>query len=59
MWGLDRLPEFNRTYHSTDAPWNAAEVAASLQFPQGLIFSFLLVTPFWTAVGIGLHLLIR
>lgn len=59
MWGLNRLPEFNRTYHSTEATWNAGEVAASLQFPQGLLFSFLLVTPFWTAVGIGLHLLTK
>ncbi len=59
MWGLNRLPEFNRTYHSNDAPWSAGEVAASLPFPQGLLFSFLLVTPFWTAVGIGVHLLTK
>jgi hypothetical protein len=58
MWGLDRLPEFNRAYHSTDATWTSAD-AASLQFPQGLLFSFLLVTPFWTAVGVAVHLLTK
>lgn len=59
MWDLTRLPEFNRAYHSNDATLNAADVAASLQFPQGLLFSFLLVTPFWTAVGIALHVLTK
>ncbi len=58
MWALDRLPEFNKIYHSNDAAWTASD-AASLTFAQGLLFSFLLVTPFWTAVGIGLHLLTR
>jgi len=59
MWALNRLPEFNRAYHSAEATWSSGDVAASLQFPQGLLFSFLLVTPFWTAVGIALHLLIK
>ncbi|MFZ0312105.1 MAG: hypothetical protein WAL85_05310 [Candidatus Korobacteraceae bacterium] len=58
MWALDRLPEFNRIYHTNDATWTASD-AASLKFAQGLLFSFLLVTPFWTAVGIGLHLLTK
>jgi hypothetical protein len=58
MWALNRLAEFNRAYHATDAMWTATD-AASLQFPQGLVFSVLLVTPFWTAVGIGLHLLTK
>jgi hypothetical protein len=58
MWALTRLTEFNRAYHSADATWTAADTA-SLQFPQGLLFSFLLVIPFWTAVGIGLHLLTK
>ena len=59
MWALNRLPEFNRAYHSTDATWTSADAAASLQFPQGLLFSFVLVTPFWTAVGVALHRLIK
>jgi len=59
MWALNRIPEFNRAYHASDVTWNAGEVAASLQFPQGLLFSFLLVTPFWTAVGIAVHLLTK
>ena len=58
MWALDRLPEFNKIYHSNDATWTPSD-AASLKFLQGLLVSFLLVTPFWTAVGIGLHLLTR
>jgi len=58
MWALNRLAEFNRAYHSTDATWTASD-AASLQFPQGLLFSFVLVTPFWTAVGVVVHLLTK
>jgi hypothetical protein len=58
MWALSRLAEFNRAYHSTDTTWSAVD-AASLEFPQGLLISFLLVTPFWTAVGILLHVLIK
>jgi hypothetical protein len=58
MWALDRLPEFNQIHRSHDATWTATD-AASLKFAQGVLFSFLLVTPFWTAVGIGLHLLTR
>jgi hypothetical protein len=58
MWALNRLMEFNQAYRSTDSTWTASD-AASLQFPQGLLFSFLLATPFWTAVGIGLHLLTK
>ena len=59
MWALNRLGEFNRAYHSADESWTANDAAASLQFPQGLLFSFVLVTPFWTAVGITLHLLTK
>jgi len=55
MWALTRLAEFNRAYHSSEAQWDPAEAAASLHFAQGLLFSFLLVTPFWTTVGILLH----
>jgi hypothetical protein len=58
MWGLEQLPEFHKIYHSNDTTWTASD-AASLKFAQGLFFSVLLVTPFWTAVGIGLHLLTR
>ena len=59
MWALNRLAEFDRAFHSNDESWTAKDAAASLQFPQGLLFSFLLVTPFWTAVGIAVHLLIK
>jgi hypothetical protein len=55
MWALHRLPEFNRAYHSADGTWAAGEVAASLHFPQGLLVSVLLVTPFWTTVGLVLY----
>ena len=55
MWALNRLAEFNRAYHATDATWTTADAAASLQFAHGLLVSFVLVTPFWTTVGIVLH----
>jgi hypothetical protein len=51
MWALTRLGEFHRAYHSAE-PWDASEVAASLEFAQGLMFSCLLVTPFWIAVAL-------
>jgi hypothetical protein len=59
MWDLLRLREFNRAYHSVDAAWDRSEAIASLQFAHGLMFSCLLVTPFWTAVGLLLHHLTR
>jgi len=59
MWALTRIAEFNRALHSADDEWNAAEGVADLQFPQGLLFSVLLVTPFWTAVGFAFHLLTK
>ena len=59
MLALTRLPEFNRAYHSSDLTWNSCDAAASLQLPQGLFVSFLLVTPFWTAVGLLLHALTK
>ncbi len=55
MFSLTRLPEFNRALHSTDLTWTRADAAASLQFSQGLLFSLLLVTPFWVMVGLVLH----
>jgi len=55
MFSLIRLPEFNRAYHSTDLTWSASDVAAGLQFSQGLLFSLVLVTPFWVTVGLLLH----
>lgn len=59
MLDFTRLPEFNRAYHAADLTWTPSEAAASLQFPQGLLFSFLLVTPFWVMVGLLLHVLTR
>jgi hypothetical protein len=59
MWALTRLGDFNRAYHSAEADWDRPDVLASLQFAQGLMFSCLLVTPFWTAVGLFLHHLTR
>ena len=59
MLALTRLPEFNRAYHSTDLTWTSSDAAASLQFPQGLLVSFLLVTPFWITVGLLLHALTK
>lgn len=58
MWALERLGEFNRAYHSAEVGWNG-DAAPSLQFAQGLLFSLLAVTPFWTTVGIVLHRLTR
>ncbi|HUI84228.1 MAG TPA: hypothetical protein VL240_08390 [Candidatus Binatia bacterium] len=55
MWALTRLAEFNRAFHASDATWSPQDCAASLQFPQGLLFSLLLVTPFWTVVGLVLY----
>jgi len=55
MLGLTRLGEFNRLYHEVDLTWDRAEAAANLPFAYGLMFSCLLVTPFWTAVGLLLH----
>jgi hypothetical protein len=55
MFSLTRLPEFNRALHSTDMTWTRADAAASLQFSQGLLFSLLLVMPFWVMVGVVLH----
>lgn len=51
MWALTRLGEFHRAYHAGE-PWDTSEVAAGLQFAHGLMFSCLLVTPFWTAVAL-------
>ncbi|HTV66057.1 MAG TPA: hypothetical protein VMD98_10650 [Bryocella sp.] len=59
MWAFGRLGEFNRAYHAADIAWDRSEALASLQFAQGLMLSCLLVTPFWTAVGIFLHHLTR
>jgi hypothetical protein len=58
MWSLARLPEFHRACHAANATWDAQD-AANLRFLQGLLFSFVAVTPFWAAVGIGLHLLTK
>ena len=55
MWALTRLSEFNMAFHSAETAWDLPEVAASLRFPQGLLVSFALVTPFWTAVGLIVH----
>ena len=59
MRSLTRLPEFNRAFHSADITWSPSDTAASLQFPQGLLFSLALVTPFWVTVGFVLHAVIR
>jgi hypothetical protein len=59
MLALTRLPEFNRAFHSADLTWSPNDAAASLEFPQGLLFSFLLVTPFWTMVGLLLRVLTK
>ncbi len=55
MFSLTRLPEFNRAYHATDLTWTSSDTAASFQFCQGLLFSLVLVTPFWVTVGLLLH----
>jgi len=55
MWALTRLTEFNKAYHSADAQWDPSDAAANLKFAEGLLISFLLVTPFWTTVGILVH----
>ncbi|MGC2108154.1 MAG: hypothetical protein WA655_01465 [Candidatus Korobacteraceae bacterium] len=59
MLALTRLPEFNRAFHSADVTWTPSDAAASLPFPQGLLFSLALVTPFWVTVGFVLHAVIR
>jgi hypothetical protein len=57
MWALTRLEQFDRAYRSPDLTWDPADSAISLQFPEGLLFAFLFVTPFWILVGFLLHLL--
>ena len=52
MWALTRLRQFHRAFHSADGSWNEAEAVAGLQFAEGLLFSCLLVTPFWLTVAI-------
>jgi hypothetical protein len=59
MWMVTRLAQFNRAFHSTDLSWRPSDAAAGLKFAEGLLLSFLLVTPFWTAVGVVLHRLTR
>ncbi len=55
MLGLTRIPEFYREYHSVETVWDRSEAAAQLPFAYGFMLSCLLVTPFWTAVGLFLH----
>ena len=52
MWALTRLRQFNRALHSSDGSWNEADAVAGMQFAEGLVFSCLLVTPFWLTVAI-------
>ena len=52
MWALTRIREFNRAFRSADGNWNEAEAITELQFAEGLVFSCLLVTPFWLTVAI-------
>ena len=57
MRALTRLEQFDRAYRSVDLTWDPTDSAISLQFPEGLLFAFLFVTPFWILVGFLLHLL--
>jgi hypothetical protein len=59
MWALTRLQQFDRAYRSPHLTWDPTESAISLPFPEGLLFSLLLVTPFWILVGLLLLLLAR
>jgi hypothetical protein len=59
MWALTRLEQFDRAYRSPDLTWDPTDSAISLQFPEGLLFALLLVTPFWVLVGFLLHLLTK
>ena len=59
MWALTRLEQFDQAYRSTDLTWDPADSAISLHFPEGLLFAFVLVTPFWMVVGFLLHLLTK
>lgn len=52
MWALRRLPEFNKAYQAAEARWDGSDVAANLQFAQGLMLSCFLVTPFWLGVAL-------
>ena len=57
MFSLIRLAEFSRAFHAADMSWQP-EDAASLRFSEGLLFSIVLVTPFWIAVGMAVHHLV-
>lgn len=58
MFSLTRLAEFSRAFHASDMTWQSNDAAASLQFSEGLLFSILLVTPFWIGVAMAVHHLI-
>ena len=55
MLSVTRLPEFHKAYQASDISWSPDQLPSSLHFPEGLLLSFLLVTPFWTVVGLLLH----
>lgn len=59
MWALTRLAQYEKAYRSPDLTWDPAESAISLNFPEGLLFALVLVTPFWITVGFLLHLLTK
>jgi hypothetical protein len=59
MWAFTRLPEFYKAYRSADVSWSPDDLPANLHFPEGLLISFLLVTPFWATVGLLLHSFIK
>jgi hypothetical protein len=59
MWALNRFGEFHRAHHAADGTWDPSEAAASLEFAEGLMWSCLLVTPFWLAVALLIVHLIK
>ena len=59
MFSFHRLPEFHRALRASEEAWSAPEAAATLRFTQGLLFSVMLVTPFWVMVGFALHAVIK
>jgi hypothetical protein len=59
MWVLGKLDEFQRAYRATDLSWDPRVAPIRLQFPEGLLFSLALVTPFWIGVGYVVHVLTK
>lgn len=64
MHGLNRIPEFNRAFHSSQSAvraiaWDGRKPASDLKIAEGMFSGVLLVTPFWLFVGCILTFIIH